>query len=154
MGIGEVQRYVWAGSMLLGSASHQKPVGSTVVVQPPHLDAENEGAASLDRSSLVAHTPDGGGICGRVLERKHQRVVSSGRGPPLLQLARWSHDLGDPGAQEEEEEWEMLLNNRYERQKPTSAPMPQGRASRLLVQQKEDAKERVMHQRSLLGAKC
>jgi hypothetical protein len=40
------------------------------------------------------------------LERKHQRVVSSGHGPPLRQLARRSRDLGDPGA-EEEEEWEM-----------------------------------------------
>jgi hypothetical protein len=41
----------------------------------------------------------------------------------------------------------MFLNNRYERQRPTSAPTSQGRASRLLLQQKEDAKERVKHQR-------
>jgi hypothetical protein len=34
-------------------------------VRPPDLDAENEGAASPDRSSLVAHTPEGGGFCGR-----------------------------------------------------------------------------------------
>jgi hypothetical protein len=65
-----------------------------------------------------------------VLERKHQRVVASGRGPPLRQLARGSCDLGDLGA-EEEEEWEIFLNNRYERQQPTSAPTPQCRGSRL-----------------------
>jgi hypothetical protein len=48
-------------------------MGSAVVVhlfvslqgRPPDLDAENEGAASPDRSSLVAHTPEGGGVCGR-----------------------------------------------------------------------------------------
>ncbi len=51
IGIGEVQRYVWAGSMLLGSAPHQKPVGSAVVVRlvfclqvrAPNLDAGKEG---------------------------------------------------------------------------------------------------------------
>jgi len=48
-------------------------MGSAVVVHlfvnsqggPPDLDAENEGAAPPDRSSLVAHTPEGGGFCGR-----------------------------------------------------------------------------------------
>jgi hypothetical protein len=48
-------------------------MGSAVVVhlfvslqgRPPDLDAENEGSASPDRSSLVAHTPEGGGVCGR-----------------------------------------------------------------------------------------
>jgi hypothetical protein len=68
-----------------------------------------------------------------VLERKHQSVVGSGRGPPLRQLARRSRDLGDLGAEEEEEKEgrEMFLNNRYERQQPTSAPTPQCRGSRL-----------------------
>jgi hypothetical protein len=91
-----------------------------------------------------------------VLERKHQSVVGSGRGPPLRQLARRSRDLGDLGAEEEEEKEgrEMFLNNRYERQQPTSAPTPQGRASRLLVQQKEDVKERVKHQRRTARSDC
>jgi hypothetical protein len=48
-------------------------MGSAVVVylfvslqgRPPDLDAENEGAASPDRSSLVAQTQEGGGVCGR-----------------------------------------------------------------------------------------
>jgi hypothetical protein len=48
-------------------------MGSAVVVhlfvslqgRPPDLDAENEGAASPDRSSLVARTPEGGGVWGR-----------------------------------------------------------------------------------------
>jgi hypothetical protein len=48
-------------------------MGSAVVVRlfvslqgrPPDLDAENKGAASPDRSSLVAHTPEGGAFCGR-----------------------------------------------------------------------------------------
>jgi hypothetical protein len=48
----------------------------------------------------------------------------------------------------------MFLNNRYERQQPTSAPTPQGRASRLLVQQKEDVKERVKHQRRTARSDC
>ncbi len=44
-----------------------------------------------------------------VCEHKHRTVASSGRGWPLHQLARWSHDdLGAPA----EEGWEMLLNNR------------------------------------------
>ncbi len=47
-----------------------------------------------------------------VLEHKHQSVVGSGRGPPVRQLARRSRDLGDLGAEEEEEGWEMFLNNR------------------------------------------
>jgi hypothetical protein len=50
-GIGQVQRYVRAGSILLGSAPHQKAVGSAVVVRlfvclqvrAPSLDAEKEG---------------------------------------------------------------------------------------------------------------
>jgi hypothetical protein len=50
-----------------------------------------------------------------VLGRKHQRVVGSGRGLHLRQLARRSRDLGDLGAKEEEE-WETFLNNRYQRQ--------------------------------------
>jgi hypothetical protein len=48
----------------------------------------------------------------------------------------------------------MFLNNRYEQQRPTSAPTPQGRASRLLVQQKEYADERVKHQRRTTRSDC
>jgi hypothetical protein len=48
-----------------------------------------------------------------MLEHKHQSVVGNGRGPPVRQLARRSRDLGDLGAEEEEEEgWEMFLKNR------------------------------------------
>jgi hypothetical protein len=48
----------------------------------------------------------------------------------------------------------MLLNNRYETQKPPSAPTPGGRAGRLLVQQKEEAKERVKQQGRTTRSEC
>jgi hypothetical protein len=89
-----------------------------------------------------------------VLEHKYQRVVGSGRGPPLRQLARRSRNLGDLCAEEEKEEWEMFLNDRYERQQATPAPTPQGRASRVLVQQKEAAKQRVKQQRRTTRSDC
>ncbi len=48
----------------------------------------------------------------------------------------------------------MLLNNRQEMQTPPSASTPQGRAGRLLVQQKEEAKERVKQHGRTTRSEC
>jgi len=48
----------------------------------------------------------------------------------------------------------MLLNNRYEMQKPPSPQTPQGRAGKLLVQQKEEAEERVKQQGRTTRSEC
>ncbi len=60
-------------------------------------------------------------------------MAGSGRGSPLRQLVRRSRDL---------------------MQKPHSAPTPQVRASRLLVQQKEQAQERVKQQGRTTRSEC